>query len=373
MLTVTTECFSRHLYNLGLLAEEKKGVPDIEAIKKDLVAGGFLTDPMGQLVVEIDPRDVMPKGTYAKHVKDWCWQLTRIQVQFQVKDWNGYGTALAFQSLFIGLIEPFEIGKEENGKIYLSLSNWAIPYFLFFGASEVFYGKVEKKVALSLPGVRTKRIYKMTCSMHGKKGNVYELPLAEFRRILNMEQEERHRNGPNKNGSMLYQTKGTTYMRADTVRPVLETARKEIIASGADIWFDYELVTRNGTGRRGRQAKDTVVFFLHSRGKYKFKSPADDEERGKLVALFTRYANYSFINYMCVQESVERILEAGAGRTVLKKHDYYWNRLVEVYPDRKEDREFVREQFKHEFNIIVKLLRMDYDIILNTYQNYKPL
>lgn len=368
VFTLTTERFSRHLVNLGR-GDSLPADVTIPDIKRRLVAAGFLTDPAGNLVIDVPPKEVMPKSTKPALVREWCSQLCAIQVRFRIASWNGMEKVEALQSLFIGTLTAADLDVRDNGHVFLSLSNWAIPYFIYCGARDVWFGKVQKDVALGLKGQSTKRIYKMVCSMYGKRGGAYELPVEEFRRMLNLSGEIRRKNVAGADGDDYYVTGKKTYRRADTLRRVLDNAKAAIDASGSDYVFDYGLAARNQNGRRGRQRMDTVVFRVRKRNPDvhdPHSSPADMKLFEDLTDLYRLYANNDLMPWMSVMEYAEKTVTAGAGAQVLAKHAYYRSSLPDGGAADADAALQYRKRLRHEFNIISKILKEDYGLVLPT-------
>lgn len=367
VFTVTTERFSRFLINVGDLTEKERMDLDIMDVKRRLVESGFATDQAGNLVVEIDPREVMPNHTSATRVRDWCRQLSGFHVRFKVGNWNGRKNMEAYQTLFVGVLSPEDIENADDRHVFLSLNNWAIPFFLYYGAFDIYFGKVQKEIAIGLKGQTEKRLYKMICSMYGKKGNRCEMSLDSLRRMLNLSGEIRMKTFSG-GDSPYYVTKKNTYLRTDKMRKVLDQAQKAISESGSDCWFEYELVSRGTDAERtGRPRLDTVIFIVHNRNASReaVAAPHDEEAYERLVHLFQLYAMYDIVPMMCVLESAQAVLDAGAADVVLKKHDYYKEKLVSKDPYEAGSKEVYRKQLKHEFNIIHKILKEDYSVILH--------
>ena len=365
VFTLTTERFSRFLIYLGDMTEAERSSIQIVDIKRQLVKNGFETDDAGNLVVEIDPKEVMPKSTKASLVREWCRQLSSIQVRFRVREWNGMKNMEAVQSLFVGVIAPEDPAARESGHVFLSLNNWAIPYFLFYGASDIFFGKVQKQIAIGLKGQTTKRIYKMICSMYGKKGNRAELSLDDLRKMLNLSGEVRRKNVVHGDEDEFYVTGKKSYRRSGNIRKVLDQARDDIKASGADYYFEYELLVRNPNGKRGRQQMDTVAFTVHNRGGYNVKAPDEEKLFENVADILRTFSNYDFLEVVSVIGDAEKIVAAGAAETVIRKHAYYRKKLLSTNPYDENASLVYRKQLHHEFNIIYKILSEDYGILLH--------
>ena len=369
VFTVTTERFSRFLIDVGDLDERERMGLDIMDVKRRLVENGFATDNAGNLVMEIDPREVMPNHTSATRVRDWCRQLSGFHVRFKVGNWNGRKNMEAYQTLFVGVISPEDIDHADDRHVFLSLNNWAIPYFLYYGAYDIYFGKVQKEIAIRLKGQTEKRLYKMICSMYGKKGNRCEMSLDSLRRKLNLSGEIRMKTFSD-GDSPYYVTKKNTYLRTDKLRKVLDQAQRAISESGSDCWFEYELVSRGTAApaeKGGRPKLDTVIFTVFNRNASKevVSAPYNEESYERLVDIFQLFAMYDIIPMMCVLESAQKVLDAGAAPVVLKKHAYYKKKLVSRDPYEAGSRDVYRKQLKHEFNIIHKILKEDYKVILN--------
>lgn len=126
-----------------------------------------------------------------------------------------------------------------TNQIMINLNPWAIPFLIYYGVG-VGGTRFNKGLALSLRGNYTKRLYKIICSQRDKREYYY--PISQLRKDL--EVPESH----------------TNY---DIDRKVLKTSKQRIKESGADVWFDYEMICKYPV--KGRKPKaDTVVFKIHT-------------------------------------------------------------------------------------------------------------
>lgn len=210
-----------------------------------------------------------------------------------------------------------------TNQIMINLNPWAIPFLIYYGVG-VGGTRFNKGLALSLRGNYTKRLYKIICSQRDKREYYY--PISQLRKDL--EVPESH----------------TNY---DIDRKVLKTSKQRIKESGADVWFDYEMICKYPV--KGRKPKaDTVVFKIHT------LNPR--EEHGE------QYTQYAFV-YRWVSNAMGNPTSNKAVSAVDKINEL--GRLGEVYErcayydDRVCDGKMVR---KHAENSLLKMLREEFKI-----------
>lgn len=127
-----------------------------------------------------------------------------------------------------------------TNNVTLNFNKWAIPFLLYYGKG-VGGTWFAKNVALQLRGDKTKRIYKILCSQRDK--TEYYYPIAKFREDFQI---------------------GSSYTNSSIKKHILDPARDRIKESNADVWFDYELITRYPKNNGRKPMADTIVFYIKS-------------------------------------------------------------------------------------------------------------
>lgn len=149
-----------------------------------------------------------------------------------------------------------------TNKIILNFNAWAIPFLIYYGEG-VGGTRYSKAIALSLAGESTKRIYKIICRWQDK--GIYYMKIEDFRRDLDL--------------LKVKSTADNKYLK----KFVLEPAKERIKDSGADVWFDYELICKNPI--KGRKPKaDTIVFNIYTKNPVENKT--DSAEAYRMVYFY---------------------------------------------------------------------------------------
>lgn len=135
-----------------------------------------------------------------------------------------------------------------TNQLEIVLNPWAIPFLTYYGkgVGGTWY---KKQIALSLRGDKPKRIYKLLCSQwDNKQGGVFDYPIKKFKEDFLL---------------------GPSYTNTIIKKRILEVAKEEINGTFADIWFEYELITKHPLKNKRKPMADTIRFYIHSTRKGK--------------------------------------------------------------------------------------------------------
>jgi hypothetical protein len=129
-----------------------------------------------------------------------------------------------------------------TNKLQLNFNIWAIPFFIYFGKG-VGGTRFNKKIALSLRGDYTKRIYKMICRWQDKNHFTYDI--ETFKKDLGIPE---------------------SYNNSQIKQKVLDLAKERIQETSSDVWFDYEMKPTKKP-KKGRKPKNDTIYFYIKTGK----------------------------------------------------------------------------------------------------------
>ncbi len=125
-----------------------------------------------------------------------------------------------------------------TNNITLNFNKWAIPFLIYYGKG-VGGTWFSKNVSLQLRGDKTKRLYRVICSQRDKTEFYYSI--KQFREDFMI---------------------GDSYTNASIKKHILDPARDRIKESNADVWFDYEMITRYPKNNGRKPMADTIVFHI---------------------------------------------------------------------------------------------------------------
>lgn len=131
---------------------------------------------------------------------------------------------------------------EKTNRVGISLNPWAIPFLLYYGkgVGGTWYNK---QLALSLRGDKAKRIYMILCSKCTTKGGVFDYSIKRFKEDFKL---------------------GPSYTNTVIKNRILEKAKEEINGIVADVWFEYELITKYPLNNKRKPMADTIRFYIHT-------------------------------------------------------------------------------------------------------------
>lgn len=264
-------------------------------------------DLFGQLSVELDTNDFPSLERNKKKMLAQVDDLRKKDFEFS---WNcHFANTPEAKSMFAERgINPDYVEVETKGtiittrhdikhtsRVILNINPWSIPYLLYYGP-KVGGTKYYKEIALGLPSKYSKRIYKMIMDWH-TMGDYHEEPIADFRYCLQIPE---------------------SYDNNKIKKEILDKAKKEILASGSHITFDYELVTRNYSSSKTKHAADTIAFSI----------------KGNHVKRDTQEMNYKIMQMLLVEiadknrgslceSCAKKIVEDGKYDHILSKFKYY--------------------------------------------------
>lgn len=125
-----------------------------------------------------------------------------------------------------------------TNNVTLNFNKWAIPFLIYYGKG-VGGTWFSKNVSLQLRGDKTKRLYRVICSQRDKTDFYYSI--KQFREDFMI---------------------GDSYTNASIKKHILDPARDRIKESNADVWFDYEMITRYPKNNGRKPMADTIVFHI---------------------------------------------------------------------------------------------------------------
>jgi len=210
-----------------------------------------------------------------------------------------------------------------TNQIMINLNPWAIPFLIYYGVG-VGGTRFSKGLALSLRGNYTKRLYKIVCSQRDRKEYYY--PILQLKKDLEI--PDNH----------------TNY---DIDRKILKPSQQRIKESGADVWFEYEMITKYKV--KGRKPKaDTIIFRI------KTQHPKD--------AGGTQAQEYYFV-YRWIKEAMgnptnDSALQAVEKITAMGRLKEVYERCA-YYDDQVSSGERTTEHAK---NSLLKMIREEFKI-----------
>lgn len=209
--------------------------------------------------------------------------------------------------------------------VTLNFNKWAIPFLIYYGKGSgggTFY---KKSIALSLRGDKTKRIYKIICSQADKTEYFY--PIKQLREDFEL---------------------SANYTNSQIKQKILDPARDRIKESNADVWFDYELITRYPKNNGRKPMADTVVFHIKTT---RATNGTQQSQRNKYVHQWINIA-LDYKGYY-VEKAFDAVFQS-------PRLDEIYNRFV-FWDEQIANGEKTTQHVK---NAIRKLLHDDFDIKL---------
>lgn len=212
---------------------------------------------------------------------------------------------------------------KNTNRIVINFNPWAIPFLLYYGKG-VGGSRFNKAIALTLRGDKVKRIYKFICSQRDKTEFYFDLD--EFRKEYEISEK-------------------TT--NSVIKRDILEPAKKRIMESNSDVWFDFDMITRKKT--KGRKPKaDTILFKIFSKNPKESKGVQFDEYRFVLFWLercFDKTINSKAFDF------IEKLVEIGKLKDVYNRCCFYDDKFTSG-----------KMEMIHITRSIKKMLREEYDM-----------
>lgn len=216
-----------------------------------------------------------------------------------------------------------------TNRVALTLNVWAIPFLLYYGVGFVKGDRgggsiFTKGTILSLRGNYTKRIYKLICSQWNR--NEYFMKIDDFRKDMEIDEN-----------------KDNYYID----KKILKVAEERIKAANPDVWFDYELITRNKVP--GRKSKsDTIVFHIHTKRPITLNPEQEDIYHYIEATFFSILEGYNSNLY---EVAAQKIVSSGELESMYFKLKYYETEVRQG--------KMPREKMA---NTIIKILREDFQI-----------
>lgn len=288
-----------------------------EQLQKHMYGDATLqTDLFGEPYVDIMCDDVGGKNNKAKVINE-ARELMKKVFSFRWVDPEVHRTVES-----CGVIITTIHNEVGTNKLRLNFNKWAVPFLLYYGKG-VGGTRYSKNIALSLPGDKTKRIYKLICSQQDQ--TEYYYPIEQFRHDFEI------------SGS---------YTNATIKKHILNPARDRIKESASPVWFDYEMITRYPKNNGRKPMADTIVFKIKNT---KAVHGSSQKTRNNTIYRWITFAMGS--DHQGIDAAFDTIL--ASDRT-----DDFFNRLC-YWEDQIAAGEKTTEHVK---NSILKVLRDDYGI-----------
>ena len=207
-----------------------------EKLQAYMTTGVIQYDLLGMPYVEINCNEAGGKGHKALVIKNLI-DLGKKTFKFRWTNKN-LGKNVNTTGVVISAFHEYE----KSSNIGISLNPWAIPFLLYYGegVGGTWYNK---QTALFLRGDKTKRIYKIICSIQNMHNGVYDYSIKQFSEDLQL---------------------GPSYTNAIIRKRILEPAKKEINSTLCDLFFEYELITKYPKNNKRKPMADTIRFRVNS-------------------------------------------------------------------------------------------------------------
>lgn len=206
--------------------------------------------------------------------------------------------------------------------INITVNPWAVPFLLYYGVG-VGGTRYSKAIALTIPGMYSKRIYKILCSQRDRKEYFYDI--EQFRKDLSI---------PLSYTNSLIRTR------------ILEPAKKAIKESGSDVWFDFKMIAKKKT--KGRKPKaDTIIFLI--------KALHPREAGGEQFQIYNTVYNWMVWAF---GQTSSKSLDITEKLTATGRLKDVYNRAL-FYDDKICSGEMTKD---HAINSLKKMLREEYGI-----------
>lgn len=209
-----------------------------------------------------------------------------------------------------------------TNRVEVNFNIWAVPFFIYYGVG-VGGTLFNKKIALSLRGDYTKRIYKIICRWQDKTH--FEYNIEQFKKDLGISR---------------------SYDNNSIKTKILETAKDRIKESGSTVWFDFELICKYP--KKGRKPKDDTIIF-----KIKNLTPQDaGGEQYEEYATVLRWMRLCYGDKSSKPFDVtEKLTELGALETVYKRIVYYQDQINNKEKEEKEAYNSLKVMLLEEYKI----------------------
>ena len=173
----------------------------------------LIKDLFGNLVIEMDLRDIVKSGNYTPMV-DAIKDLQKKPISYNYNRENS--TYEVTTSLIATLIH-----KKGTGKILIKTTEESLPVISYIGSGFTSFNKV---IALSLPSYYAKRMYELCCRWKDK--GFFRTTIKEFRKMMMIEDK--------------------FLKHSDLEKHVLRLSEK-ILTEQADLTFSYTFRKENGS------------------------------------------------------------------------------------------------------------------------------
>lgn len=209
-----------------------------------------------------------------------------------------------------------------TNKIELTLNLWAIPFLLYYGKG-VGGTRFNKYLALKIKGKYSKRIYKILSANKDRADFYYDID--QFKEDLAVP---------------------SSYTNTHIRKEILERSRDELKEIGADVMFDYEMITKRPV--KGRKPKaDTILF--------KIITPHPREVGGEQYNMYSFIYNEIF-NTLNVTTNLpvryaDKLVELGLLKQTYERFGYWYDQRVDGSLTREHYNNKIKKYIKEETGI----------------------
>lgn len=209
-----------------------------------------------------------------------------------------------------------------TNNLIINFNPWAIPFLLYYGkgVGGTFY---KKTIALSLRGDKAKRMYKIICSKFNEPNGTYDYSLEQLRQDFQL---------------------GPSYTNAIIKKRILEASRDEIKASGADVWFDFELITKHPKNNKRKPMADTARLHIKTT-----RTTTEGSSQTLINGTIYRWLQITLEDAFYTDEAFKAILQS-------ERREEIYNRIC-FWDDKLSTGEMTTQHIK---NSIRKMLKEDF-------------
>ncbi len=294
-----------------------------EQLQKYMTTGVINKDLFGMPVVSIicdeagGPRH---KALVLKHIDSLARKLFKFRWNHPnlKKEYNTKGT----------IIVAYHERPGEN-QVLISLNPWAIPFLTYYGES-VGGTWFKKQIALSLRGDKPKRIYKFLCSQVNNEKGFYDYSIKKFIEDFQL---------------------SPSYTNAIIKKRILETAKKEINGICADVWFEYDLITKHKQDNKRKPMADTIRFYIHTtRNAKEIHRHSNKDQKGKDMVLY-RWLIATLGSGKKSDDVMTIIMQSDRRDEIIDRVIFWQNQLHEGEKTSDHVKNCIRKMLREDFKI----------------------
>ncbi len=213
-----------------------------------------------------------------------------------------------------------------TNNLVINFNPWAIPFLLYYGKG-VGGTQYKKLTALSLRGDKAKRMYKIICSKFDTPNGVYDYSLEQLRQDFQL---------------------GASYTNAIIKKRILEAARDEIKESGADVWFDFELITKHPKNNKRKPMADTARLYI--------KTTRETKSATNQLDINNTIYRWLEITYGCdnayfIDDLFKEIIRSTRREEIYNRIIYWEDKIAEGAMTTKHVKNSLRKMMKEDFQM----------------------